>query len=208
LNREAFQINDGRTVTPHQHHSDVWMLDGNRVTVNFSDDTVVVVDEIGREVHRGPARHGRQRASKRARTDLFQKSEKSLRSLDRSRGDAAARFVTLNTFVDQVMRRLSPVESLVWIVAFRDCRNGQSSTSSTDLATRTGCGLRTVKAAVQSLCKAGLMTPVILSRHKGQASIYAVTTQPHKCVPKLPSKSKRTRSRTGAGVAPVASHAS
>jgi hypothetical protein len=198
MNREAFQIDDGRTVTPHQHHPDVWMLDGNRVTVNFSDDAVVVVDEIGRELHRGQARHGRRRASNRATGG----------KADGSRGDAAARFVTLNTFVDQVMRRLSPVESLVWIVAFRDCRNGQSSTSSTDLATRTGCGLRTVKAAVQSLCKAGLMTPVILSRHKGQASIYAVTTQPHKCVPKLPSKSKRTRSRTGAGVAPVASHAS
>jgi hypothetical protein len=193
VKREAFQISDGRTVTPHQHHPDVWMLDGNRVTVNFSSDAVVVVDEIGRDVHRGPVRNSRRRATKAATSG----------KADGSRGDAAARFVTLNTFVDQVMRRLSPVESLVWIVAFRDCRNGQSSTSSTDLATRTGCGLRTVKAAVQSLCKAGLMTPVTLSRHKGQASIYAVTTQPHQCVPKLPSRSKRKRQRTGAMAAPV-----
>lgn len=189
MKRESFQISDGRTVTPHQHHADVWMLEGNRVTVAIHGDEVSVVDEVGREVHRGPVRSRNRRPNEAAR------------------GDAAARFVTLNTFVDQVMRRLSPVESLVWIVAFRDCRNGQSSTSSQDLATRTGCSLRAVKTAVKALCKAGLMTPVTLSRHKGTASIYAVTTQPHLCVSKLPVRPRRQRPATGASVAPVGSDA-
>lgn len=190
MNRQPFQISGGRTVRPNGHHDDKWLLDGNRVTVTQSNGDVVVVDEVGREVHRGPVRPVGRTSSKTACSDGSR------------HGDSARRFVTLNTFVDQVMRYVSPVEAAVWLVLFRDCRNGQASASHRDLARRTGCSIRSINKAMGRLREASLISPVKLSACKGTPSLYAISPSPEVCVPALASQLPRKQTGTGANRAP------
>jgi|694.fasta_scaffold19357_9 hypothetical protein len=112
--------------------------------------------------------------------------------------DASRRFATLNTFVDQVMRHLSPVESAVWLALFRDTRHGQASASNRDLARRTGCSVRAVTNAMQELRRFHLIEGLALSKSKGQASLYAVNVRPESCVPELLLRPNQRPSRSGA----------
>ena len=116
--------------------------------------------------------------------------------------DAAKRFATLNTFVDQVMRHLSPVETTVWLVLYRDFRHGQAIASNRDLAQRTRCSLRAVTIAMQQLRRVRLVDGLTLSKSKGQASVYAVNTRPETCVAALLLRSDQKSQRTGALDAP------
>jgi hypothetical protein len=116
-----------------------------------------------------------------------------------TRGHAADRFATLNSFVDAVARHLTAVEIAVWVILFRDCRGGQVTASNRDLVRRSGCSLRAVTAAVKRLRSIGLIEAVKLSRHKGEPSVYALHPMPDRCVPKLIDE----RPRTGADNAPV-----
>jgi hypothetical protein len=116
-------------------------------------------------------------------------------------GDGS-RFATMNTFVDQVMRHLSPVESAVWLALFRDCRHGQASASNRDLARRTGCSVRAVTDAMQRLRCVRLIDGLRLSTRKGQPSLYAINPKPESCVPALEKQPKRKPRRPGARHAP------
>lgn len=111
-----------------------------------------------------------------------------------SRADTS-RWRTLNTFVDVIARHLSPVEIAVWMVLFRDCRDGTATASNRDLCHRTGCSLRAVTAAMKRLRAAGLLEVVKLSRHRGEPSTYTLNSTPAACVPALTG--------TGATDAPV-----
>jgi hypothetical protein len=112
---------------------------------------------------------------------------------------AGQRFATLNEFVDTVARHLTAVETVVWFTMFRDCQGGRASVSNRDIACRSGCSLRAVTAAVQRLRKAGLIEPVTLSKHRGQASVYAMHPKPSMCVTSIVVDP----SRAGAAVASV-----
>jgi hypothetical protein len=116
--------------------------------------------------------------------------------------DAAKRFATLNTFVDQVMRHLSPVDSMVWLALFRDARHGQASASNRDLARRTGCSVRAVTNAMQALRSVHLIDGLSLSNCKGRASLYVVNGRPESCVPSLVERCNEKYSRSGAHRAP------
>lgn len=117
-------------------------------------------------------------------------------------GDGS-RFATLNTFVDQAMRHLSPVESAVWLALFRDTRHGQASASNRDLARRTGCSVRAVTIAMQELRRLRLIDGLRLSASKGQPSLYAVNSKPESCVPAMAGRRDRKPQPTGANHAPV-----
>src|SRR6266516_7587855 len=53
-----------------------------------------------------------------------------------ARGPAAGRFQTLNTFVDGTLRGLGRSDIGVWLVLYRDCRDGIARTSLADMARR------------------------------------------------------------------------
>lgn len=90
---------------------------------------------------------------------------------DRRHGD---RFGSLNRFTDFTAGSLNRGELLTWLVLFRDTRNGTAETSQTDVARRAGVDVRTVKRAVDSLCRRGLLTVVFRGNlHRGP-SIYRV----------------------------------
>ena len=70
---------------------------------------------------------------------------------------AAGRFVILNNWVDFTAGRLSRSEILVWLLLYRDIRDGTARTSQTDLARRSGLSVSTVKRAIHRLEKRGLL---------------------------------------------------
>jgi hypothetical protein len=65
---------------------------------------------------------------------------------------SALRFETLNAFIDRGMRHLSPHESAVWFVLFRDTKpDGTARTGIDDIAERAGIGRRTVLRSIKSM---------------------------------------------------------
>ena len=74
-----------------------------------------------------------------------------------NRKATGGRFADLNTFVDFTAGTLERSELLVWVTLFRDCRDGIARTGQADLARRTRLGLRTVRRAIKSLTKRGLL---------------------------------------------------
>jgi Helix-turn-helix domain len=73
------------------------------------------------------------------------------------------RFAVLNRFVDFTLAGLSRAELAVWLVLFRDTRDGTARTSYDDLARRAGCNRRNVGRAVKRLEARGLLEVV----HRG-----------------------------------------
>jgi len=112
-------------------------------------------------------------------------SEKgSRKSTSSSRPDAgdASRWRTINTFVDLIARHMSPVEIAVWIVLFRDCRDGTVKASQRNLASRSGASERSVVRAMRRLRDTGLVEVVKASKSKGEASIYHLEARPERCL--------------------------
>ena len=63
----------------------------------------------------------------------------------------AERFATLNAFVDFTLGSLTRNETAVWLILWRDERNGTSRTSQADLARRSGVTRRTVVRVLDRL---------------------------------------------------------
>jgi hypothetical protein len=73
---------------------------------------------------------------------------------------AVDRFRTLNNFVDFTLAELSRAEIAVWLILYRDTRDGTVRTGMADLARRAGCSRRAVVSAVQRLERLGLLKVV------------------------------------------------
>ena len=69
----------------------------------------------------------------------------------------------LNAFVDFALADLSRAEIALWLVLFRDTRDGTARTSYDDLARRAGLNRRTVGRALRQLERRGLVKVV----HRG-----------------------------------------
>jgi hypothetical protein len=76
---------------------------------------------------------------------------------------AGERFRTLNNFVDFTLMELSRAEIAVWLILYRDTRDGTARTGMADLARRAGCAKRNAVRAVQRLEKLGLLKVI----HRG-----------------------------------------
>jgi predicted transcriptional regulator len=76
---------------------------------------------------------------------------------------AGERFRTLNTFVDFTLADLSRAEIAVWLILYRDTRDGTARTGIMDLARRAGCDRSTVFRALRRLERIGLVKIV----HRG-----------------------------------------
>jgi hypothetical protein len=90
------------------------------------------------------------------------------------------RFGVLNRFVDCTMRRLSKNDLAVWMVLYRDTRDGVARTFESDIARRGGMSPRTVVRAVQRLVDAGLLEVLHRGSPRGGPSTYRVYPLPIK----------------------------
>jgi DNA-binding transcriptional ArsR family regulator len=76
---------------------------------------------------------------------------------------AGERFKVLNAFVDFPLADLTRAEIAVWLVLYRDTRDGTARTSYDGLARRAGLNRRTVSRALRQLERRGLVKVV----HRG-----------------------------------------
>lgn len=194
MNWEPFKLHDGRVVTRHHRDATKGMIGSDRHDVAFDGGMVVVTDENGVEIYRGPFAP----ASGKGR----RKAEQTATAAAGVRGGTGERFATFNMFVDLAMRHLRPTEVAVWIVLFRDCRNGVLTTSHRDIARRSGVSLRSVTDAMDVLRRTKLVEPLTLSRHKGTASTYRLTATPDACLRTLEKLSAKRTQGTVATLAP------
>jgi len=77
-----------------------------------------------------------------------------------NRQNTGNRFAILNTFVDTAAGELTRSEILVWLVLYRDTRDGLAGTSQADIARRAGTTDRTVRRVIGRLERRGLLTTV------------------------------------------------
>ena len=87
---------------------------------------------------------------------------------------AGERFRTLNNFVDFTLADLSRAEIAVWLILYRDTRDGTARTGMADLARRAGCSRRHIVRAVLRLEKLGLLKVVHRGGFRRGASRYRV----------------------------------
>lgn len=79
----------------------------------------------------------------------------------------AGRFGVLNEFVDCSLAGLTKSELLVWLVLYRDTRNGTARTAQSDIARRSGVSVRSVQTAIAKLQARGLLVCV----HRGGLNV-------------------------------------
>jgi AraC-like DNA-binding protein len=85
-------------------------------------------------------------------------------STPNAKGKAVAqRFKVLNTFIDFTMRELGRAALAVWLVLYRDTKDGIAQTSQADIARRAGLSERHVRRVVSRLVRVGLLVLV----HRG-----------------------------------------
>lgn len=70
------------------------------------------------------------------------------------------RFRIINTFADFTLSQLSRAEIAVWLLLWRDTRDGTARTGITDLARRAGCDRGTVFRALKRLEQLALVSVV------------------------------------------------
>ena len=77
--------------------------------------------------------------------------------------EAGDRFATINAFVDFTLGGLTRNEAAVWLVLWRDTKDGTARTAQSDIARRAGVGRRTAVRMIDSLTTKGLLRTV----HRG-----------------------------------------
>ncbi len=89
--------------------------------------------------------------------------------------------VAVQHFIDVHMRHLSPSETCVWLILFRDTKRetGLVKMGQTDIATRAGVSKRQVISAIASLVKKKYLEIVLKGRkHTGPTTTYLVKFPP------------------------------
>jgi len=95
-----------------------------------------------------------------------------------TRHKTADRFAVLNNFVDFTLAGLTRNEIAVWLVLYRDTKNGTARTSQADLARRTRVSDRTVRRAINRLKELKLLKVVYRGGVRRGASVYRVHALP------------------------------
>jgi hypothetical protein len=91
---------------------------------------------------------------------------------------AAERFAILNSFVDGPMQELSRAEITTWLALYRDTWDGIAEASQSHIARRTGSADRTVRRALGSLVRRGLVKVVYRGGLNRGASKYRLLRTP------------------------------
>jgi hypothetical protein len=95
-----------------------------------------------------------------------------------ARRKTADRFAALNAFVDFTLAGLTRNEIAVWLVLYRDTKNGVARTSQADMARRAGVAARTVRRALDGLKRRGLLEVTYRGGIGRGASAYRVRPLP------------------------------
>ncbi len=199
MSAERIELEGGTYLEARGSRGHIWMPDQRAVKAVIDGDTVQLLDpDNGDELYQG------------RRLEAKAKPTRSKRERKASKAAAGDRFATLNSFVDQIARHLSPVDVTVWLVLYRDCRGDQCSASNRDLVRRTGCGLRSIARAMKRLRQVGLIEPLKLSTCKGEPSLYRLHPMPHQRIEAITGSGATvapdrlaTSNGCGATVAPV-----
>lgn len=135
MTTECLHLRDGRRL---QNRRGSWVMlpEETGVEVRVDGREAIVTDQDGRTFTAEIIDQAETMAKKRA-------SKKST-----GKGD---RWPMLNNVVDLAMRDLTAAEIKVWLVLFRDVRNGLARTSMADIARRAGLEPRSAKRAMRSL---------------------------------------------------------
>jgi len=91
-----------------------------------------------------------------------------------SKKKAAGRFAVLNNFVDFSLHELTRACLAVWLILYRDTKDGTARTSQADIARRAGISVRAVRTAIRRLESLGLLTVVYLGGLNRGVSRYRV----------------------------------
>ena len=91
---------------------------------------------------------------------------------------AADRFTVLNSFVDATLAGLCRGDIAVWLVLYRDTRDGSARTSQADIARRAGLSVRAVKKSLKRLKQLGLLNCIYQGGWNRGASRYRVRPYP------------------------------
>jgi hypothetical protein len=86
--------------------------------------------------------------------------------------ESKQRWETLNSFVDFTLQHLTGAERDVWMILYRDTKDGVARTAQTDIARR--AGVRTVRRAVDGLQRRGLLSVVYRGSLRHGPSSYRV----------------------------------
>lgn len=84
------------------------------------------------------------------------------------------RFESVNAFVDVALRHLGGADAKVWLVVWRDVRQGVASVSNKELGLRSGHDERTVRRSVRRLVDSGWLEVVKRGGINRGASVYRV----------------------------------
>jgi predicted transcriptional regulator len=95
-----------------------------------------------------------------------------------AKSKARERFTVLNAFVDFALAELSRADLAVWLVLYRDTRDGTARTSYDDIARRAGLDRRNVGRALRRLEARGLVKTVHRGGLRRGASRYRVRGMP------------------------------
>jgi len=95
-----------------------------------------------------------------------------------NRKATAKRFVVLNSFVDESLSTLCRGDIAIWLILYRDTREGTARTAQSDLARRSGMSIRGAAKALKRLEKRGLMKVVYRGGLNRGASRYRVLPLP------------------------------
>ena len=90
----------------------------------------------------------------------------------------ANRFAVLNSFVDETLSTLCRGDIAVWLILYRDTRDGTARTAQSDLARRSDMSVRGVAKAIKRLEKRGLLKVVYRGGLNRGASRYRVLPLP------------------------------
>ncbi len=121
-----------------------------------------------------------------------------------TRRHTADRFAVLNAFVDFTMQELARAEVAVWLVLYRDTKNGIARTAQTDIARRAGLNVRTVKRAIKGLHRRGLLALVYRGSLRRGPSSYRIRPAGTANGPTIDTlKGDILRPQPGARVSPI-----
>ncbi len=92
----------------------------------------------------------------------------------RATKETKARFQKVNDFVDVDMRHLTPTETLVWLLLWRDTKGDTARTARAYLARRAGVAESTVSRALRGLARRGLLKCIHKGNQQRGISIYTL----------------------------------
>jgi DNA-binding transcriptional ArsR family regulator len=86
------------------------------------------------------------------------------------------KLLVANRFLDRSARQLPPAAALVWVLLWRDERDGTARTAVSDLARRSGLSARTVKRHLRTLKARGLVRVVQAGSVSRGPTVYRLRT--------------------------------